>query len=83
MYEAKSLINYGYYKSMEDWEQTRLLAYITAQVNSTKKLKLNDIMKFHWDENENEKGKNGKIDEVSLQRLKNKAKSILENNILQ
>lgn len=31
------------------WEQTRLLMYITAQVNSTKKLKVNDIIKFPWE----------------------------------
>lgn len=81
MYEAKSLLKYGYYKDKENWEQTRLLAYITAQVNSTKKLKINDILKFEWDEKQNEN--NTQImDDTELNRLKNKAKSIIDNNIL-
>lgn len=39
------------------WEQTRLLMYMTAQVNSTKKLKVNDIIKFPWEEKKVEKPK--------------------------
>lgn len=81
MFEAKSLLQYGYYKDKENWEQTRLLAYITAQVNSTKKIKITDILKFEWDENNN--GKTAKLmDDSELQRLKEKAKAIIDNNIL-
>lgn len=36
-------------KTKSEWEQTRFLAYITAQVNSTKKLKPTDILSFDWD----------------------------------
>lgn len=39
-YEIKSLMDYGYYKHKEDWEQTRLISYLIAQTNSKKKLKL-------------------------------------------
>lgn len=39
-----------YKKDKESWEQARFNGYITAQVNSTKKLKITDIMKFPWDE---------------------------------
>lgn len=80
MYEAKSLLNYSYYREQESWEQTRLLAYITAQVNSTKKLKMTDIIKFQWDENHKNKAK--LMDDSELQRLKAKAQSIIDNNIL-
>ena len=81
MYEAKSLLQYGYYKDKENWEQTRLLAYVTAQVNSTKKIKITDILKFEWDENNN--GKTSKLmDDSELQRLKDKAKAIIDNNML-
>ena len=39
-------------KEKTEWEQTRFLAYITAQVNSTKKLNLTDILSFAWDKKE-------------------------------
>ena len=43
-------------KDKESWEQTRMQAYITAQVNSTKKLSINDVLTFPWevDNTENE-----------------------------
>lgn len=80
MYEAKSLINYSYYKNMEDWEQTRFLGYVNAQINSKKKLKFTDIIKFEWDNKQTES--NHEFDEKNYQRLKEKAQTILENNIL-
>ena len=42
-------MKYNYYAHKDSWEQTRLLAYITAQVNSTKKIKLSDILDFYWE----------------------------------
>lgn len=81
MYEAKSLLNYGYYREQESWEQTRLMAYVTAQVNSTKKLKMSDIIKFQWDEKPTE-NKAKIMDDSELQRLKKKAQSIIDKNIL-
>lgn len=36
----------------EAWERTRFEAYITAQMNSPKKLKPTDIKKFDWDNEE-------------------------------
>lgn len=81
MYEAKSLLNYSYYREQEQWEQTRLLAYITAQVNSTKKLKMTDILKFQWEENQKE-NKAKLMDDSELQRLKAKAQAIIDNYIL-
>ena len=47
-------MKYSYYKNKEDWQRTRLLAYIQAQTNSTKKLKLEDIISFSWEKEENE-----------------------------
>lgn len=56
MYEINSLMKYSYYKDKENWEQARLLGYIIAQANSTKKLKIEDIIKFSWDNKNKEKG---------------------------
>ena len=39
-------------KSKEQWEQARLIGYITAQTQSTKKLKVTDIIKFPWEHSE-------------------------------
>lgn len=49
VYEMKAILDNLYLKDKEGWEQTRMLAYIMAQVNSTKPLKASDIMRFLWD----------------------------------
>lgn len=80
MYEVKSLLKYQHYKFKEEWEQTRLLAYITAQCNSTKKLKLDDIIKFPWEVEEKKKA--SAITNEELQRLKDKAQKMLANKLI-
>lgn len=50
MYEVESLLDGYYLKNKDGWEQARLVAYMTAQVNSTKSLSPKDIMKFHWED---------------------------------
>jgi ssRNA-specific RNase YbeY (16S rRNA maturation enzyme) len=49
MYEVRSLLQYSYYHDKEAWEQSRLIAYITAQTQSTKRIKPTDIMTFPWE----------------------------------
>ena len=67
-YEIKSLMDYCYYKHKENWEQTRLISYLIAQTNSKKKLKLQDIIKFKWEtENESTKITNDEINELAKQ----------------
>ena len=39
-------------KNKDSWEQTRLQGYITAQVNSTKKISPDDIMTFPWEKSD-------------------------------
>ena len=43
-------MKYSYLKHKDNWEQARLISYLIAQSNSTKKLKLEDIIKFQWDD---------------------------------
>ena len=50
IYEITALMRYSYLKHKDDWEQARLISYLIAQSNSTKKLKLEDIIKFQWDD---------------------------------
>lgn len=54
-YEIKVLIENQWMKTKESWEQARMQAFITAQVNSTKPLEMTDLMTFPWEKVENEK----------------------------
>lgn len=74
MYELEPLISNIHKKNKESWEQTRLLAYITAQVNSTKKLQPTDIISFSWDEDSTGETT---ISNEDVQRLKEKAKQYI------
>ena len=72
IYEAELYIENSYLSSKENWEQTRLQLLVSAQANSKKRLKLQDILKFPWDGNG---GKNA-IDKKDIERLEAKAKEI-------
>ena len=48
MYELEPLISNLHRKDRNSWEQARMIAYVIAQCNSTKKLKPTDIMQFTW-----------------------------------
>ena len=74
-YEIAPLVSKLYLKNKESWEQTRLLGYITAQTQSTKKLKPTDIMKFPWEEVE----VNTKVSNEDRERLIEKAKNFKLN----
>lgn len=49
LYEINALMKYSYYNSKDNWEQARLIAYLQAQTHSSKKLKVDDIIKFPWE----------------------------------
>lgn len=48
-YEIEALIDNMWRKSKDSWEQARIQAYITAQVNSPKKIEMSDILTFPWE----------------------------------
>lgn len=75
-YEIPALVKGINLKHKESWEQTRFISYITAQVNSTKKLKPTDILQFSWDI----ETKDTKISNEDVERLRNKSKQF-ENKI--
>ena len=52
-YEIRPLLDNMDRSVKSDWEQTRLVAYIMAQSNSSKKIKPTDIVSFSWDKKEN------------------------------
>lgn len=76
-YEINSLMKYRYYAVKEQWEQARLITYMTAQVNSKKHLKLTDIITFPWEKDESEE--NTKVTDDDVKRLKAMADAYLYN----
>lgn len=48
-YEITALIEHRSHKHREQWEQARFIAFIVAQCNTKKNLKLTDLIKFDWD----------------------------------
>ena len=54
MYELEVILDNLQLRHKQNWEQTRLLAYVIAQSNSTKKINITDVVKFSWDDTKNE-----------------------------
>ena len=54
LYELEVILDNLQLRHKQNWEQTRLLAYIIAQSNSTKKINITDVIKFNWDNEKNE-----------------------------
>lgn len=78
MYELDTLISNIHKKSKESWEQARMIAYVIAQSNSSKKLKPSDIMRFAWDDEPTKKGDTS-ISNDDIKRLKEKAKQYIKD----
>lgn len=57
IYEINSLIKHSYKRHKNQWEQARLISFLIAQTNSTKKLQLEDIIKFKWEKEQEEEEK--------------------------
>lgn len=75
-YEVIPLMKYLHLKNKESWEQSRMISYIIAQGNSTKKIKPTDIVKFPWEEIQIEG--NTSVSKEDAERLSNKAKQYIE-----
>lgn len=58
----------------ESWEQTRIVAYVIAQANSTKDLEPSDVLCFPWDEKEVHRQTT--VTDAEMERLREKAKLI-------
>ena len=78
-FEVELLYENLKYADRPSWEQTRLLAFILAQVNSKKRLEITEILSFPWDENYEEKN----IEMSNEDRDKLRAKAAMFEKILQ
>lgn len=68
-------MNYDYLAYKDNWEQARLIAYMVAQTNSTKKLKVTDILEFSWDKKEEDTS----ISNDDVKRLQERARQYEQN----
>lgn len=73
-YEVNGLMKYEYYAKKDEWEQARMIGYIIAQVNSKKKMKIDDITTFYWEDKKDETV----TSKEEFERLKNKVKEYKE-----
>lgn len=80
MYEVRTAFKYQYYSVKDSWEQARLITYMTAAVNSTKKLNVTDIMQFPWEEDDNKSDQMNYISNSDIKRLKKKAQQYIKYN---
>lgn len=78
MYEVNALISNTWRRHKDEWEQARLISYIVAQCNSKKRMKMTDIVKFPWEK----KSVKEEIDFGAIKRIREKAHSMLENDMI-
>ena len=78
-YEVEALIENMWMKSKESWEQARLQAYLTAQVNSTKRIDMTEFMTFPWEKIETEKIDDTKEDRETLMKEMKEWENIMNN----
>lgn len=74
MYEVRAAMRYSYYANKDLWEANRLIAYMVAQVNSKKRLQLQDIVRFPWEEVQGDTS----ISKEDIERLRIKAENYLK-----
>ena len=72
-WELNNLIENIPYLDRNLWESSRLNSYVTAQVNSRKKISFQDICTFKWEEKETEE-EDIEISDDDIQRLKQLSK---------
>lgn len=72
-YELSALMRFQTYNNRDIWESARLIAYVVAQTQSKKKLKLKDIVKYAWDD---EIAEAHPVCNIDIERLREKARKI-------
>lgn len=78
-YEVYLLLDNIQYSEKNDWERSRFESYVVAQVNSKKKIKPTDLVKFSWDNNDKP---STEISTQDIERLKKKSEEIIKQNKL-
>ena len=82
MYELNEILKNYQYHFRNEYEQTRILSYIIAQSNSSKKLKPSDVLKFEWDNQEVETIETKQLTKEDIEMYRRKAKEIIKTNFI-
>ena len=69
-YELSIICDSLHLRNKDSWEQARMIAYIMAQVNSTKKLKPTDIIKFGWEDVDDTTAPNKPLTKEDVEQIK-------------
>lgn len=70
-YELSIICDSLHLRTKDSWEQARMVAYMTAQVNSKKKLKPTDIIEFAWEQKHTKhQASNKPITQEDVERIK-------------
>lgn len=75
MYEAASYLRGLERRSRDEWERTRRIVYTIAQVNSTKELSPENVLRLPWD-NEEVTEEQMQQNEEELKKLRERAKTM-------
>lgn len=73
MYEAEILIDGIWKKKRQEWEQARLIAWVTLRCNTKSKVGLSEFLPFEWDK---EKSEAPVVTEEDRMRLRARAKAL-------
>lgn len=69
-YELVIICDSLHLRTKDSWEQSRMIAYIIAQVNSKKHLKPTDIITFGWEKQNKDTKKNSAITVDEVEQIK-------------
>lgn len=78
-WEIQELYQLIQFSDVNDWERTRWLLYAIVQVNSKKKIKMEEILKLPWDEGYKSIKLDKEISNEQIAKLKEKSQYILKN----
>lgn len=82
MYELNEILNNYQYHFRNEFEQTRIISFVIAQSNSTKKLKSTDVLKFEWDNTDIEDTEKKSLSKEDIEMYRQKAKEIIKTNFI-
>lgn len=81
-YELNEILKNYQYHFRNEFEQTRIISFVIAQSNSTKKLKSTDVLKFEWDNADIESTEKKVLSKEDIEIYRKKAKEIIKTNFI-
>ena len=75
-YELRIICDSLHLRIKDSWEQARMISYVTAQVNSKKRLRPNDLITFAWESTDQQQAQQQEttLTMEDVERIKKEAK---------